>query len=207
MVTPFLITGCGRSGTRWAAELFTALGFPCGHEVQFSYDREGPLTASESSWLAVPHLDSVPPSTRILRIMRDPFKVVQSAMSKGFLLDMADPYAVYVALHRPDITLGRNHLARVIRYVALWDEPLDSRFVLRADGNTHKTTGAVRYATGARLLRSDVGLARKVVGTNTNTTNPALLLPAPTVDQIEDDRDGDLITKRAEQFGYERSAS
>lgn len=205
MVTPFLIAGCGRSGTKWAAELLTALGYPCGHEEQFSYDREGPLTASESSWLAVPHLDSVPPSTRILRVMRDPFKVVQSAMAKGFLLDMADPYAVFVALHRPDIALGRNHLARVIRYVALWDEPLDSRNILRVDGNTHTITGAVRYATADPVSRGDVGSARKAVSTSTNTTDPALRLPAPTVDQIEDDRDGDLITARAERFGYERS--
>src|SRR3546814_7530220 len=49
MTAPFLITGCGRSGTAWAAALFTELGYPCGHEVQFAYDRTAPLTASERS--------------------------------------------------------------------------------------------------------------------------------------------------------------
>src|SRR3546814_6093748 len=53
--SPFLITGCGRSGTGWAAALFTALGYPCGHETVFRYDGVGAFNQPDSSWLAVPY--------------------------------------------------------------------------------------------------------------------------------------------------------
>src|SRR3546814_4410525 len=51
MTAPFLITGCGRSRTAWAAALFTELGYPCGHEVQFAYDRTAPRSEEHTSEL------------------------------------------------------------------------------------------------------------------------------------------------------------
>lgn len=202
VTAPFLITGCGRSGTAWAATLFTALGYPCGHEVQFAYDRTGPLTAPESSWLAVPHLDALPPHTPVLRIMRDPYAVVQSAMAKGFLLDGRDAYDVYVETHRPDITQSRDHLGRVLRWVAMWDEPLEGSNLLRVDGNAHVVTGAVRYATGAKIDRRAVGDARRLVGNRVNTdeADPGQVRLAR--ERIDAHPDGALIAARADKYGY-----
>lgn len=201
-MTPFLVTGCGRSGTGWAAALFTTLGHPCKHEGQFAWNKAGPLEGGESSWLAVPHLDTLPQDTRILRIMRDPYEVVQSIMARGFLRHGADTFDGYVEHHRPDIFASRTHLGRAIRYVALWDEPLWGQNILWADGNTHRITGAVRYATGARVSRTDVGDARRALGMGVNTTPLHLLLPAPTIEQINDHPDGALIATRAQRFGY-----
>jgi len=200
-VTPFLITGCGRSGTGWAAALFTALGHPCGHEEQFSYDRHGPLVQSESSWLAVPYLDSLPADTTVLRIMRDPYLVVQSIVAKGFL-GRGDAYDEFVASHRPDIVEPSSHLGRAIRYVALWDEPLEGCNLMRVDANTHRTTGAARNATGARLSRSDVGRVRAALGTEVNAEPANRWFVAPSREEIAADPDGYLIWDRAERFGY-----
>lgn len=200
MTRPFLITGCGRSGTAWAASLFTALGYPCGHEVLFSYDRSGPLTASESSWLAVPYLDTLPPYTPVLRVVRDPFRVVQSIMAKGFLLDMADPYAVFVGLYRPDIAAGRDHLARAIRYAALWDEPMDDRehWFLRIE--TSNMAHAAEYLTGERLPDEVVQDALVLLGTSINT--PTEPRERPSVEQILEHPDNALLRRRLETAGY-----
>jgi hypothetical protein len=200
-VTPFLITGCGRSGTAWAASLFTALGYPCGHEEAFSRDRDGPLTESEASWLAVPYLDSLPEGTPVLRIMRDPYKVVQSIIAKGFL-SRDDDYDKFVARHRPDIVSPSTHLGRAVRYVALWDEPLAGYNVLRAEGSAHVTTGAVRYATGDRVSRSDVGQVCRAVGVEVNATPIEERFAVPTREEIDADPDALLIRMRAERFGY-----
>jgi hypothetical protein len=199
MTRPFLITGCARSGTGWAAALFTALGHPCGHEEQFSYDRHGPLVQSEASWMAVPYLDSLPEDTTVLRIMRDPYKVVQSIMAKGFL-ETGDDYDEFVLHHRPEIIKPWDYLGRTIRYVALWDEPLEGHNLMRVDANTHVTTGAARNATGARLSRSDVGQARAALGNKVNASFRDASVPS--LREIEAHPDGHLIRMRAERFGY-----
>src|SRR3546814_14379346 len=104
MTAPFLITGCGRSGTAWAAALFTELGYPCGHEVQFAYDRTAPLTASEPSWPPIPHLDALPPPPAALRLRRGPTGSVLSVLSQGSLPDG------HGTRHPPYVSRTRPHL-------------------------------------------------------------------------------------------------
>jgi hypothetical protein len=210
VTAPFLITGCGRSGTGWAAALFTALGYPCGHEKAFNPARSGPLTAPESSWLAVPHLDALPPHTPVLRIMRDPYAVVQSIVVRGFLRDGRDAFDVYVETHRPDITQGtRDHLGRAIRYAALWDEPMDDRTPLLRAGHFDESArigsvvGAVWEVTREVEVLDGVRDALVLVGSQTNTTPyESRPVPAPTIEQIMAHPDGALIAARADKYGY-----
>src|SRR3546814_4600428 len=68
--SPFLITGAGRSGTGWAAALFTALGYPCGHETVFRYDGVGAFNQPDSSWLAVPYAGSEEHTSELQSLMR-----------------------------------------------------------------------------------------------------------------------------------------
>ena len=206
MSLPFLITGCGRSGTLWAARLFTALGYPTGHEEAFSYERSGPLTAPEASWLAVPHLASLDPRTPLLRILRDPYAVVQSAVAKGFLADLSEPFAAYVAQHRPDIASPDDHLSRVIRWVVLWDEPLDSRgyWPLRAEDSARSITLAMVAAVGNAPPLATVGRAMADLGTTINT--PTEPRERPSLDAIKAHGDAALLAKRASRFGYARHA-
>jgi hypothetical protein len=205
---PFLITGCGRSGTGWAAALFTELGYPCDHEGLFNRDVGGAgyfamsrLAVPESSWMAVPFLGRVREEVPVLRIMRNPYKVVQSIITCGFL-DRGDHYDEFVRHHRPDIVSPWDHLGRAIRYVALWDEPLAAANVLQVEGNTYRTTRAVRQATGERVSRRAVSRAREQVGTVVNAKSVDQWLDIPTRHEIDADPDGILIRIRAEQFGY-----
>jgi len=65
----FVVTGSGRSGTTYAARLFTALGVECGHEAVFRVDTSrftgfGPYVG-DASWLAVPFVASLPDDVRV----------------------------------------------------------------------------------------------------------------------------------------------
>lgn len=204
MTAPFLITGCGRSGTGWAAAVMTALGHPCGHEAQFSVESRpepGTLPASDSSWLAVPYLDSLPARTPIVRMMRDPEAVVQSAMQRGFLRDVEEPYAAYAIRHCPIIGDARDWLGRAIRWAAFWDAPLIAV--------PHRTIylEAPHLAELRRLGRetitpSMVGSAIARVG-RPNANEPSNRLhPRPTTADLYEHPDGHLLIDRAERYGY-----
>lgn len=203
MTAPFLITGCGRSGTGWAAALFTALGYPTGHEAVFGPDGPGAFHQPDSSWLAVPYAAQVPAGTPLLRIMRDPHEVIMSALAKGFLADLDDPYARYVRAFRPSITSPGDHLTRVIRWVALWDSPLDGlgHTVLRSDGGLEHQASAVDFATRTLHDRGMIANAMVLVGNRVNTSRAGEPDPVSR-EWLATHPDYALIRKRAERFGY-----
>lgn len=203
MTTPFLITGCGRSGTAWAAAFFTALGYPCGHEAVFRYDGPGAFNQPDSSWLAVPYAAQTPITTPLLRIMRDPHEVIMSALAKGFLADLDDPFARYVRSFRPMITSPRDHLTRVIRWVALWDSPLDDlgHTVLRSDGGLEHQASAVDFATRTLHARGMIADAMVLVGNRVNSCREGEPDPVSR-EWLATHPDYALIRKRAERFGY-----
>jgi hypothetical protein len=81
-----LITGCGRSGTSYLADVLNVSGASCGHEA--AYDVFGQHHSShrfESSWYAAPFLDQLPPRTPIVHLVRDPVRVIQSFHRLGLL--------------------------------------------------------------------------------------------------------------------------
>jgi hypothetical protein len=207
MTKPFLVTGCGRSGTAWAAQFFTQLGFPCGHEKVFNTKMvlgdlaAATLSVPESSWMAAYYLDYLPHEAPVIRVMRDPYLVVQSAMARGFLADLDEPYAQFVRSCRPAITRPDNHLGRVIRWVALWDSPVDDvdHFLLRVEGS--KQWKAARYATKQQVSVFAVVAALDDLGTSINT-NFEQKAPIPTREQINEHPDSALLRARAGRFGY-----
>jgi hypothetical protein len=205
MGKPFLVTGCGRSGTAWAARFFSEIGFPCGHEVLYTPDGAGPLAMPESSWLAVPHLEDLPEGTMVLRMMRDPYLVVRSVIARGFLSDLGGPFEEYVTRHRPEITRSLSHLGRAIRWVALWDEPMDEQpyRIFRA-GETNQVSVAetVHHATGQHLPVEKVGEALLNVGQKVNATRHLNRMRLPEVEHIASHPDGHLLALRAQRFGY-----
>ena len=86
----FLVTGSGRSGTRYTATLFNALDVPCGHEDVFGRPQgigRRPIDwksyQGDASWLAVPllPLDEVV----VLHQVRHPLDVVRSLVGTGVL--------------------------------------------------------------------------------------------------------------------------
>lgn len=203
---PFLITGCGRSGTAWAAAMMTALGRPCGHEAQFTVTARpepGTLPASDSSWLAAPFVADLPARTSIVRMMRDPDAVVQSAVQRGFLRDVEEPFAAYALRHCPIIGGATDWLGRVIRWATFWDAPLITV--------PHRTIyleaphlAELRRLTRETITPSMVGDAMTLVGRpNANADEPSKVLHhRPTIADLYEHRDGHLLIDRAERYGY-----
>ena len=95
----FLITGCGRSGTGFYSRMLRDNGIECGHEsfVDFSGCRLH-SNKSESSWMAVPLLDSIPDKYYIIRTIREPLLVIKSFVDLEVLSDkhVNSPYRRYI---------------------------------------------------------------------------------------------------------------
>ena len=78
-----LVTGCGRSGTKWLAHSLTVAGVPTGHEDAFSVARhgEGDWT-SEVSWLAAPYTPMR--GTHVVHLVRHPIPRSADPVIIGF---------------------------------------------------------------------------------------------------------------------------
>lgn len=167
----FLITGCGRSGTGWAARFFTALGHQCYHERVYAPSRTfRESDAGESSWMAVPfvnHKEDRP----VIRVVRDPYAVVSSIIKRGFLAQPDSPYDRFVKKYAPGLMEHPDHLGRAIAYAVHWDTKLDEiphRVVRVGHFNSpdeiEDLAWAVDHATGVKHSTSEVRGALNTVG-------------------------------------------
>ena len=126
-MTRFLVTGCGRSGTGYVANLLTALGLPTGHEAIFNpvnlrgdevvWPEELP---GESSWLGAPFLGCLPPETVVLHQVREPVAVVRSFLRIRFF-ETPSPYLDFAVEHFPELESGPPE-ERALRYWIGWNQ-------------------------------------------------------------------------------------
>ncbi len=137
----FIVTGCSRSGTGYAARLFSELGIPCGHEAIFNIHRIRPRDpaplpdysrwAGDASFLAAPFLDALPRDTLVLHQLRDPLAVIRSHMGIRFFADGREPSCHLAENHDdflrviersvPDVFLERDECMRCARYWMRWN--------------------------------------------------------------------------------------
>lgn len=89
-----LVTGCGRSGTGFAAQVLRHAGINCGHEDVFKLNGSRPYFArdwgkygAESSWLAVPYLANRELYDTAVLLVRHPLAVIRSWMQLNLLSD------------------------------------------------------------------------------------------------------------------------
>ena len=111
MELKYLVTGTGRCGTLFFANLLTSMGLPCTHEAVFtngalekarrvlsgevphesseisrgSLLAEGSVPVAESSYMAAPFLKIV--DAQVIHVVRDPVKVVSSFIGFEYFLD------------------------------------------------------------------------------------------------------------------------
>lgn len=144
----FVVTGTGRSGTGYAAHLFTAAGLPCGHEAAFTDKpawgetaapragfvarakeplgrlrenrrRDSLTLAGDASWMAVPRLAEFHGPTFLQT--RHPIPVIRSFVGTRFF---SDP-TVAGAQHRYAAAFMRptgNDVVDAMRWWVLWNQ-------------------------------------------------------------------------------------
>lgn len=207
MFQPFLVTGCGRSGTTWASHIFTRLGYPTWHERQFSTSTFGPLVVPEASWLAMPFVDQLPSDVRILRMVRNPYDVISSIMQLDFQVgrpDTGNAHDAFLLEHGSSfITDPDDKLTRAIRWVTTWDYPLNDHdhLVIPVDlVSAQGIVAAVKYATKNDVSIDDVRWSMKHIGTNVNTKKRTR--HAITRRDIDEHHEGWRVRRRAERLGY-----
>lgn len=202
-MTPFLATGHGRSGTLWTSQFFACLGFPTLHEGQFSPHRHGPLEWNEVSWLAVPFLGDIDSSVPLLRVVRNPYQAVISGMQLTMQNEkMGTPFDQFLAEYGPEIVAPDDKLGRIIRWVTMWDAPIDDHphRVIRPDTDIPEDLRrTVHYATGSDMSLHAVTRVKRQLGDRINARKRKV---GVTRQQINRHPDGWRVRERAERFGY-----
>lgn len=74
----FVITGIGRSATKYTSDLLTTADIPTTWEKTFNVHKKGVPETGDSSWLAAPFLSELPAGTVVLHQTRNPLKWLQS---------------------------------------------------------------------------------------------------------------------------------
>jgi hypothetical protein len=124
-----IVTGCGRSGTNYLAEILNVAGLRCGHEKAFTVlgPREAPDLDAESSWYAAPYLGEVDGSTKVLHVIRHPARVVRSFFRIG--LCATDPWH-HFSFGRPAFLMALKFNVRLHRYRRRWQSVMAHRELL-----------------------------------------------------------------------------
>src|SRR5688572_332027 len=125
----FLVTGCPRSGTKYAATLFRHLGVHVEHERVFGVGvglgRREPswrVFEGDVSWLAVPFLPLE--DVVVLHQVRHPLEFVRSVVGFGFLSDeRADlAFPQVVRRHAPEVYEPATQVERGATMWRVWNE-------------------------------------------------------------------------------------
>lgn len=99
---PFVITGCGRSGTTYTAKLLSLLGCSCTHEQFFTGSKPSlargtlarlglrklawcPTIRGEAAWEAAPWLPLLADETLVFHQLRHPLEFIRSRQKKGWV--------------------------------------------------------------------------------------------------------------------------
>jgi hypothetical protein len=183
---PFVVTGCGRSGTRYTANLLTAAGFPCGHEQLFSpWTRDHaalvlPAGQGDSSWLAVPHLARLPNGAVVIHQVRHPLRTISSHLGiryfeTRFRWQRSAAWAKRWALDLRNLGDGRSHRLMTRPYTSwgkrhcpdVYDEPTELARTIRYWLDWNRRAEAATHLPHVTYLRVrvedlDLGTLRSI---------------------------------------------
>jgi len=138
----FLVTGCSRSGTGYAARLFSEMGIPCGHEAIFNIHHLRPRHSvppfgqsrwtGDASFLAAPFLETLPRPTLVLHQLRHPLAVIRSHVGIRFFseerepsVDLAENHGEFLDVIRawaPEVFLEPDEARRCAAYWVRWNQ-------------------------------------------------------------------------------------
>ena len=111
----YVVVSTPRSATGWTSQVLTAMGLRCGHEKHFAPDRqvygaelEADRTWGDSSWMAAPFIDKLPPFTMVLHQTRNPCDTIASMVALKHFDHWDKPSSPYhVFMHEHIVMDGR----------------------------------------------------------------------------------------------------
>src|ERR1039458_1320553 len=128
----FVIVGTGRSGTKYASELFSQLGIPCGHESFFDPGHAAQDNlAGDASFGVVPFLNKF--SGVVFHQVRHPLSVLSSIAATKFF-ESPVPYLPYLELIEdclPEIRQFADPILKAVYYVVRWNRMCEAIAQLR----------------------------------------------------------------------------
>lgn len=180
----FAVTGTGRCGTGYMSLVLRRNGVNCGHENWWTADRKRIRAGldGDSSWMALPAVESGDWSGPVVHITRHPVAVVRSFVGLGFPDHVSLPY-VPELVGMPQPRLAVEHWVR-------WNE----RCAAVADLSIRIEDALDRLDEVGKVVQRTLSVERAAqVPTRHNSRRRA------PVDESEVWR---LLDRRAEQFGY-----
>jgi len=131
-VIDFIITGTGRSTTKYTAEVLTAAGLPCGHEHacsswmdDYSDDqvwRDAPNGVGESSWQAAPFTDAMQAEgVKVVHLIRHPADVASSMVGNNMLTGELLPWHKFIRAHLGDRPWRLHPHDRALQFWIDWN--------------------------------------------------------------------------------------
>ena len=124
----YLITGCARSGTGFMSHLFNENHIKCGHEAYYNiYDNQQLQHVAESSWLATPFISDLQ-NVNIIRIARNPLKIIKSFLDLDFFnkKHITSPYYNYMIKYINLDILNNEPMLNCALYYLEWNKLFDS---------------------------------------------------------------------------------
>ena len=136
----YIVVSSPRSGTGYTAKVLSRLGLNCGHETQFFpgravYHKPGEKFWGDSSWLAAPFLDKMPPGTLILHQLRDPIKTLDSMSARRQLRGNTTPggqgprgeYTKFLKVYFDDWESRESQHDRLARFWVEWNLKIEKQ--------------------------------------------------------------------------------
>lgn len=133
----FIVTGTGRSTTKYTAEVLTAAELPCGHEHacsswmdDYSDDqvwRDAPSGVGESSWQAAPFTDAMQAEgVKVIHLVRHPAEVASSLIGNRMLLPEPEggallPWHEFIKAHLGDRLWRLHPHDRALQFWVDWN--------------------------------------------------------------------------------------
>ena len=210
-----IISGCGRSGTRYMSELFQKMGLPCTHEVVFDPKNwrgsELPMLGmkNESAWESAPFLTQLDPDEyAILHIIRHPFKQINSLRNLGFF-EVNDIWCQFACRIFPALNHG-SYPERYAKYWIYWNKLVENvnyfgyvyqRFNIESILQVNPLYSFLKKA-GIEVDKSIMMEALRVVPNNVNSVPYKIDKDTIKLSDIEDQDLKEKLLVQSEKYGY-----
>jgi hypothetical protein len=127
----FVVVGTGRSGTSYAARLFTELDVPCGHEAAFDPEATDRPLMGDASFGIVAFLARF--AGVVFHQVRHPLAVLRSMLATDFFSNPGQytPYYQLLQSSLPRLECRGTPLRKAMYYIVAWNRLCEPAATLR----------------------------------------------------------------------------